>query len=173
MGTECAEGYLRVSGLTGPGKRQKGKPASLWFVKSNIEIKTYMASFGRNNLLNTQEEVHKHVKANSVIFVLFQHCMFSMEMSVPDKGQAEMIHIAFQKAWALPFAMSNFGNAKSSGEVKISRKLTEPSDPTHSSLVEILSVQLQLNGGGGIFVGKKWEKQKSFSVQLGVEAGSI
>ncbi|KAK2519425.1 hypothetical protein Q9966_013921 [Columba livia] len=63
--------------------------------------------------------------------------------------------------------MSNFGNAKSSGEVKISRKLTEPSDPTHSSLVEILSVQLQLNGGGGIFVGKKWEKQKSFSVQLG------
>lgn len=173
MGTDCAEGYLRVSGLTGPGKRQKGKPASLWFAKSNIEIKTCMSDFGRNVLLNTQEELHKHLRANSVIFVLFQYCMFAIEMSVLDKGQAEMIHTAFQKAWALPFAMSNFGNAKSSGEVKAGRKLTEPSDPTNSSLVKNLGVQLQLNGGGGILVGKKWEKQKSFSVQLHVDARSI
>lgn len=39
-------------------------------------------------------------------------------MSVLDKGQAEMTHIAFQKAWALSFAMSNSGNTKSFEEVK-------------------------------------------------------
>lgn len=50
-------------------------------------------------------------------------------MSVLDMGQTEMIHVAFQKAWALPFATSNSGNAKSFGEVKTGRKLTEPSAP--------------------------------------------
>lgn len=39
-------------------------------------------------------------------------------MSDRDKGQVEMIHIAFQKASALPFTMSNSGNAKSFGEMK-------------------------------------------------------
>jgi len=39
-------------------------------------------------------------------------------MSVLDNGQAEMMQIAFQKAWALALAMSESGNAKSSREVK-------------------------------------------------------
>lgn len=84
------------------GKRQKGKPASLWLVKSNTEIKACTAElFGRNVTLNTQEEVHKHLRGNIAIFlfcfVLFCCCMPATQMSVLDKRWAEMIHIAFQK----------------------------------------------------------------------------
>lgn len=45
-------------------------------------------------------------------------------MSVIDKGQAKIIHLAFQKGQA--FAMSSSGNAKSLREVETGRKLTEP-----------------------------------------------
>ena len=70
VGTDWAEGYLRVSGLIGQSvKGKKGKPASLWFVKSHIEIKTCMAEFARNVILNTQDEVHKRLRDNSVIFL--------------------------------------------------------------------------------------------------------
>lgn len=59
-------------------------------------------------------------------------------MSVIDKGQAKIIHLAFQKAWA--FAMNSSGNAKSLGEVEIGRKLTEPSTSTKMLPMHISSL---------------------------------
>lgn len=89
-------------------KRQKGKPASLWFVKSNIEIKTCMAEFGRNVILNTQEEVHKHLRDNSVVFLFcfsIIHLPHKCRIETRDKWKWYTLHFRKHRRYLSPWAI--------------------------------------------------------------------
>lgn len=56
-------------------KRQKDKATSLWFGKSNIEIKTCMAGLA---IFKTQNKAHEHFRGILYYFCFFWYYIFAI-----------------------------------------------------------------------------------------------